>query len=142
MAACTEIDLQAEFSDRFFFWTGASGKRYIHSVYAVDDCPPLPGAVFIEVMKLPCGNRKAVRAGRFPPFWDVTPATSSRGRSGRVSEVHVHLLASDDKSSESILADLLAGLGLEDTARNVFHARPADGFAEQASLPLFAGLAA
>jgi hypothetical protein len=41
--AITDIDLETEFGDRFSFWTGASGKRYIHSVYAAGTVRRCPG---------------------------------------------------------------------------------------------------
>jgi hypothetical protein len=107
----TDIDLETEFGDRFSFWTGASGKRYIHSVYAVDDCPPLPGAIYLEVAISSQGKRIPVRSGRFSPFWDAALLHSS-GRSAAVTEIHVHLLSNDESESLAVLADLREGLGL------------------------------
>ena len=40
MGFSASAELENEFSDRFCFWTGLSGKRYIHSVYGADNCPP------------------------------------------------------------------------------------------------------
>ncbi len=150
MAEAVATDLESEFGDRFCFWTGQSGKRYIHSVYAVEDCPPLPGAVYIEVVRGESGVRQPVRAGRFPPFWDMPPAASS-GWQNRLCEVHVHLLATGESDCEAVLADLAAGLHLPlDTTRKPArerHVTPrlaprSSGFTEPASLPLFAVLAA
>src|SRR6478609_5390047 len=53
-----------ETEPRFWYWHGASGRRYIHSVYRPETCPPLPGAVFLAVRSL--GNlRTVLGAGRF-----------------------------------------------------------------------------
>ena len=30
--------------ERFWYWRGASGQTYIHSIYPAGSCPPLPGA--------------------------------------------------------------------------------------------------
>jgi hypothetical protein len=150
MAEAVATDLEAEFGDRFCFWTGKSGKRYIHSVYAVEDCPPLPGAVYIEVVRGEGGTRHPVRAGRFPPFWDMPPATSS-GWQNRLCEVHVHLLATGETDCETVLSDLACGLDLpaaatRKPARDRIAApspvQRSTGFGEQVNLPLFAGLAA
>lgn len=148
MSSSPAFDLENEFGDRFCYWTGASGKRYIHSVYRPDDCPPLPGAIFIEVCRMADGSRKPLRTGRFAPLWDL-PVNSHGRLDAACREVHVHLLAEDDSTTARVLDDLTAGLGLQ--VRPVPHrppARPAPrpeadgGFTEQATLPLFAGLAA
>jgi len=148
MSSSPAFDLDNEFGDRFWFWTGASGKRYIHSVYQPEDCPPLPGAIFIEVCRMADGSRKALSAGRFSPLWDLAASTAGR-LDAACREVHVHLLAEDDSATAKVLDDLRTGLGLnvpEVPSRQVAAALPSrtrdNGFAEQASLPLFAGLAA
>ena len=57
------------FKDRFWYWTGASGRKYIHSVYGLEDCPPLPGAIYVAVRRE--GPLRVVMGiGRFTPFWD------------------------------------------------------------------------
>ncbi|MCK9911347.1 hypothetical protein MXD81_19505, partial [Microbacteriaceae bacterium K1510] len=38
---------RADEAARFHFWTGASGKRYVHSVYELVECPPLPAANYV-----------------------------------------------------------------------------------------------
>ena len=90
--------------ERFWYWFGASGRRYIHSIYPVGSCPPLPGAVFIAV-KRRGSLRTALSVGRFTAFWDVgyNPANDS---SLQADELHVHLLAHDDDDARAIAADL------------------------------------
>ena len=39
--------------ERFWYWRGASGQPYIHSIYAPDLCPPVAGAVFVVVPPVP-----------------------------------------------------------------------------------------
>lgn len=106
--------------DRFWYWTGASGRRYIHSVYTVDDCPPLPGAVFILVKRYGV-MRTVVGIGRFAPFWDGAQRgmfAQGVGTGGSAladaDEVHVHLLAKSLPERDAILNDLLDAYEAED----------------------------
>ena len=149
MSSSPAFDLDNEFGDRFWFWTGASGKRYIHSVYQPEDCPPLPGAIFIEVCRMADGSRKALGAGRFSPLWDLAASSANR-LDAACREVHVHLLAANRLDAACAQVIQHAGLGLDvpsaparPGAKAVqVPARQDGGFAEQVSLPLFAGLAA
>jgi hypothetical protein len=91
-------------NERFWYWRGASGKKYIHSVYAASACPPLPGAIYVAVRRI--GQLRTVTAmGRFSPFWD---GTSSEMADVDADEIHVHLLARDNAAAEAILNDLKA----------------------------------
>jgi hypothetical protein len=101
--------------DRFWYWTGASGRRYIHSVYPVNDCPPLPGAVFVLV-KREGPLRIVVGMGRFSPFWDgVGRGYGPNGLAqAEADEVHVHLLAKSLAERDAILNDLRDAYDAED----------------------------
>ena len=95
----------------FWYWHGASGRRYIHSVYSPEKCPPLPGAVFLAVRRL--GTiRTVLKAGRFAGLWDVNIAVegASHWRDLGVNEIHVHLLSRDDKEALAVARDLHAAL--------------------------------
>ena len=95
----------------FWYWHGASGRRYIHSVYSPDTCPPLPGAVFLAVRRF--GTlRTVLGAGRFAGLWDVNIAVEStlHWRDLGANEIHVHLLGRDDEEAQTIAADLSAAL--------------------------------
>jgi len=113
-----------ELSERFWFWRGASGQNYIHSVYAPDACPPLPGAVYVGV-KRSGSMRLAVAVGRFGPFWDhAKPCAMADGFAG-CDEVHVHLLARSPQGAEAVRADLLAAMLEEAPAGFSEDTRPA-----------------
>lgn len=102
----------ADMRDRFFYWQGASGRKYIHSVYNLDACPPLPGAIYVAVKR--SGHmRIAMAVGRFAPFWDKTLGQIDLDRLEAldVDEVHVHLLAHSPEGAEAIKNDLSAALG-------------------------------
>lgn len=99
--------------ERFWYWRGTSGQAYIHSIYAHDHCPPVPGAVFV-IVRAYGGVRTAVEIGRF--------GEDGTRRSGGVQtaagdEIHVHLLARDDEAAERVLRDLAAALADEAAPR-------------------------
>ena len=104
----------ADMAERFWYWQGVSGRKYIHSVYDVDCCPPLPGAVYVGV-KRAGAMRIAVTVGRFLPFWDKTLPEKDTTRLERlgVDEVHVHLLTKNAELAEAVLHDLAKALGNE-----------------------------
>ena len=142
MGFSASAELESEFSDRFWFWTGLSGKRYIHSVYSTENCPPLPGAIYVMVRRLESGTRVPVRMGRFSPLWDFPlPAEMTDG----ACEIHVHLLAGDESQTVHVYDDLAASLELDAAdAPAICRPLPARDTARfvQATLPLFSDIAA
>lgn len=103
-----DLPSDPSFKDRFWYWTGASGRKYIHSVYALEDCPPLPGAIYVGVRRE--GPLRIVMGiGRFTPFWDGPLGSRDLAalRNKGVDEIHVHLLAKSPEVAEAILEDLL-----------------------------------
>ena len=99
--------------ERFWYWRGASGRNYIHSIYPADLFPPLPGAVYLAVRRN--GElRHAEAIGRFPSFWDSTMGSlaASINSLRRADELHVHLLARNDEAAKAVLCDL--SLALDD----------------------------
>ena len=100
-----------ETEPRFWYWHGVSGRRYIHSVYRPETCPPLPGAVYVAVRSV--GNlRTVLGAGRFAGLWDVNlPAhNAAHWASLGANEIHVHLLSRDETEARRIAGDLRAAL--------------------------------
>ncbi len=102
----------ADMKQRFWYWQGQSGQKYIHSVYEIDACPPLPGAVYVAVKRVGL-MRVAVAVGRFAPFWDKTLGEDDLRRLEMlgVDEVHVHLLARNPEMVDSVKQDLASALG-------------------------------
>lgn len=100
-----------ETADRFWYWSGRSGRRYIHSVYALINCPPLPGAVYIAARRNG-GVPVAVALGRFPAILDRPGIERLRRRLSALgaSELHVHLLARSESEAETVRADLAAAI--------------------------------
>jgi hypothetical protein len=92
--------------ERFWYWRGASGQSYIHSIYAPDLCPPVAGAVFVIVRKSQ-GARMAIAMGRFGVD-GMRPAGVQAPEAD--DEVHVHLLTREGDAAERVLQDLAATL--------------------------------
>lgn len=90
--------------DRFWYWCGASGERYIHTIYQAGLCPPVAGAVFVRVM-VQEGQRRALSIGRFGPDGSIP-----LGQSDGEEEIHVHLLARGDAAAEQVRGDLDAAM--------------------------------
>jgi hypothetical protein len=101
-----------ELQERFWYWRGASGQNYIHSVYEPENCPPLPGAVYVGV-KRSGAARIAMVVGRFAPFWEKAMPSFEQADFRDCDEVHVHLLARNPGAAEGVRLDLMAALGDE-----------------------------
>lgn len=90
--------------DRFWYWRGASGERYIHTIYRADLCPPISGAVFVRV-RVQNGQRQALSVGRFESDGSI-PFCRDDGE----EEIHVHLLARGDAAAEHVRRDLACAM--------------------------------
>ena len=115
------MDTTSELTDRFHFWSGASGQRYVHTVYDLIDCPEFPAANFLLVHREKSGRRTVLAIGH------ATHAAGSlnlaeirqRGAELGADEVHVHLLADNSKLGKLIEFDLRTGQVEADIARLV-----------------------
>jgi hypothetical protein len=110
--------------ERFWYWHGASGRRYIHSIYSSESCPPVPGAVFV-IVSCRGGSRRALCVGRFSTEVATNNPTLRAGP-WRDEEIHIHLLAREDEGAQSVLNDLLTAMNSPSpaTAEPLMHARP------------------
>ena len=97
--------------ERFWYWRGASGRSYIHSIYPADACPPLPGAVYVAVRNSG-GYREALAVGRFASCWDgsLRGFEASRLLPAGADEIHVHLLTRDSSAADAVLDDLVSAI--------------------------------
>ncbi len=97
-------------SPRFRSWRGASGRRYIVSVYDPQACPAYCDAVLIAAAVDLDGRRRAlafVDTGVFPePV--VARAAKSLSRIAERVEFHLHLLAASPAERRAALDDLSA----------------------------------
>ncbi len=110
-----DLPSDPDFKNRFWYWTGSSGRKYIHSVYTLDDCPPLPGAIYVAVRR-EGPLRLVMGIGRFTAFWEgpLGGRDLSVLRRQGVDEIHVHLLAKSPEVAQAILEDLLQAYEHED----------------------------
>ncbi len=93
---------------RFRFWRGASGRRFMFSVYASEACPAYDQAVLVGAAVEPDGARRILfiaDTGAFPePVLDRARRTLAKARNK--VEFHVHLLALSPRERMAVIADL------------------------------------
>jgi hypothetical protein len=111
-------DQTAGLDDRFHFWSGASGRRYVHSVYDLFDCPEVPAANFLLVRRDGSGHRSVLAIGHVTHDAGSLNLAEIRFRAARLgaNEVHVHLLAPSAQERRIVELDLRAGQIDHDTA--------------------------
>jgi hypothetical protein len=93
---------------RFRSWRGASGRRYVFSVYEPFACPAYSHAVVIVAAVDAAGDRTALfvaDTGCFPEIVLANAATKWTRGDLRI-EFHVHLLANSATAREALIADL------------------------------------
>ncbi len=105
------LDVTSELNDRFHFWSGASGRRYVHSVYDLLDCPEVPAANFLLVYRDEKGRRSVLAIGHLKHSAGSLNLAEIRHRGARLgaNEVHVHLLAPSAHERRVVELDLRAG---------------------------------
>jgi hypothetical protein len=109
--AAAEAETRTSAANRFHFWTGASGKRYVHTIYDLLECPALPPANYVLVRRSPGARRQILSIGRVK---DACPSLNlaeirQRGAELGADEVHVHLLADNPRQSRLVEFDLRSG---------------------------------
>jgi len=99
-------------SHAFAFWSGASGRRYVHTVYTLIECPELPRANYLLVRRDKAG-RRVLRVGRLTHKAQSLNLAEIRHNGARLgaNEVHVHLLGRTEEQRRQIELDLAAALG-------------------------------
>ena len=106
IALGVEQDLPA----RLHFWRGASTRRYVHSVYSLIECPPLPSAVYLLVRRSKDGQRRVlhINCGRSDAPTLNLAQVRQRGAQLGANEVHVHFLAANQAQRHLVVCDLRA----------------------------------
>lgn len=98
--------------ERFHFWSGASGEAYVHTVYALIDCPAIPASNYILVRRDTNGACHALAVGRVAedaPSLNLARVRQLAANLG-ANEVHVHLIAGTPKQSKLVEFDLKSSL--------------------------------
>jgi hypothetical protein len=93
---------------RFRLWRGASGRRYMVSVYGAHDCPAYEHAVLIGAAEAVDGTRRIAfieDTGAFPEAV-VDRARARLAAFAARTELHVHLLAASPRERRAAIDDL------------------------------------
>jgi hypothetical protein len=106
---------------RFFFWRGATGERYVHTVFSLLDCPELPRSIYILVKRDANERRTVLHVGRADHEANSLNLAEMRFRGASVgaNEVHVHFLVEGDRERRLVEFDLQSGLMGDRSSRNM-----------------------
>ena len=90
------------------YWRGASGRRYLHSVYTLIGCPALPRANYILVRRHDDGSRTPLSFGQTKDDAISLNLAHLRHQGARLgaNEVHIHLLAETPEERAHVEGDL------------------------------------
>jgi hypothetical protein len=111
---------EAAFDQAFHYWRGASGRRYLHSVYMLIGCPAIPQANYILVRRYENGSRVALAFGQTKDDATSLNLAHLRHEGAKIgaNEVHIHLLAENADARALVEADLIAAHTRRLTAAN------------------------
>lgn len=100
---------ETSFAQAFHYWRGASGHRYLHSVYSLIGCPALPQTNYILVKRHEDGTRTALLFGQTRDEAASLNLAHLRheGAKRGANEVHIHLLAEGTVERDAVEADLM-----------------------------------
>jgi hypothetical protein len=121
MAATAETAVPDADGHRFFFWRGATGERYVHTVFSLMDCPELPRSIYILVKRDASERRSVLHVGRADHEANSLNLAEMRFRGASVgaNEVHVHFLVEGDRERRLVEFDLQSGLMGDRGVRNM-----------------------
>ncbi len=99
---------EARFAQAFHYWRGASGRRYLHSIYTLIGCPALPRANYILVRRHDDGTRTPLAFGQTKDEACSLNLAHLRheGAKRGANEVHIHLLAETPQERAAVQSDL------------------------------------
>lgn len=105
------LDPQPSGKERFHFWVGATGKRYVHTIYDLLTCPTLPTSNYMLVKRDADGEVDVLAIGQLSNESASLNLAEVRRQGARLgaTEVHVHLLASGPSEAAQVQSDLQAG---------------------------------
>lgn len=109
--------------ENFYFWQGASGSRYVHTIYSLTECPEVPNSNYLLVKRDDSGRRLVLSVGlavQDAPSLNLAEIRQ-RGAQLGANEVHVHMLADSMKQAKFIEFDLRAAYYGLDEATMVHH---------------------
>ena len=106
-----DFGADSDLSERFQYWNGASGERYIHTVYSLVSVPELPKVNYLLVYRDENGRRHPLRVGRTKHASQSLNLADIRFRAARLgaNEVHIHMIADSSRDRALVECDLRAG---------------------------------
>lgn len=105
------LDGADDLACRFHFWTGATGRRYVHTVYSLVECPALVAGNYVLVRRDDKGDRAVLAIGSASHDAASLNLADIRRRGAELgaNEVHIHLLAGTSKAAKLVEFDLRSG---------------------------------
>ncbi len=102
------ISRECRAGNRFHYWLGGSGKRYLHTIFAADECPCIENALFVAVKRDSRGHRQAIATGDFGTAPDLVMhgAKLAEARRRGANELHLHLMACGPAERREALRDI------------------------------------
>lgn len=99
-------------AETFQFWSGASGECYVHSVFALIDCPELPKANVVLVKRSQDGCVEVLHVGETTHTSESMNRGHIRQLGARLgaNEVHVHFLGGTERERAVVAFDLREAL--------------------------------
>lgn len=120
--APVDLGLPRQVTARQHLWRGASGQAYVHTVYGLIECPPLPMASYILARRNADGRKVALHVGLASNSATTLNLAEIRQRGAQLgaNEVHVYFQAPSSAERALVASDLRAGQfgGLEGEARH------------------------
>jgi len=108
----------------YCYWTGASGNRYVHSVYRLDTWPGHLEANVLLVRNSPDDGRQILWVGQCGANHGQLsdPGILSWARANGANEIHIHLLGTSPADRVEIIRDLqqMARVGAAGRTRKLF----------------------
>ena len=101
---------EEQLSQTYHYWRGASGARYLHTVFALIGCPQLPMANYILVRRDQDGTRRPLDIGQTVYVAESLNLAHLRRRGALLgaNEIHVHFLPESVRQRRAVEADLSA----------------------------------
>lgn len=101
---------EARLKQSYHYWRGRSGRRYLHTVFPLIECPEIPKANFILVRRAPDGTRRALAVGQTTEDAMSLNLAHLRHQGARLgaNEIHIHLLAETAAERDLVEQDLRA----------------------------------
>lgn len=112
---------EAQVTQPFHYWRGASGQRYLHTVFPLFDCPLMPRVNYILVQRDRDGTRRPLDVGQTVSHTDSLNLAHLRRKAALLgaNEIHIHFLSETVTERAAAEADLSARqLGRTSSRRN------------------------